>query len=62
VSLGAPSNGGKGDIVIYRRDIDGLRCVAVVLVFVFHFFEFTSVGRAAFMGVDAFFVGLAVSL
>ena len=38
----------------YRRDIDGLRAVAVVFVILFH--AFPQVLRAGFIGVDIFFV------
>ena len=39
----------------YRRDIDGLRAVAVLLVLVFHF-RLIPLGKAGFLGVDMFFV------
>jgi peptidoglycan/LPS O-acetylase OafA/YrhL len=39
----------------YRPEIDGLRCIAVLLVFVFHF-QVIPLGKAGFMGVDIFFV------
>src|SRR3569623_3088222 len=38
----------------YRRDIDGLRAVAVLFVIGFHYFP--SVFRGCFRGVDGFFV------
>src|SRR3569833_287183 len=38
----------------YRRDIDGLRAVAVLFVIGFHYFP--SVFRGGFVGVDVFFV------
>ncbi len=40
---------------IYRRDVDGLRSVAVLLVLIFHFNLF-DLGKAGFLGVDIFFV------
>jgi len=39
----------------YRPEIDGLRCLAVLLVFVFHF-EVFAIGKAGFVGVDVFYV------
>jgi peptidoglycan/LPS O-acetylase OafA/YrhL len=39
----------------YRPEVDGLRSIAVLLVFIFHF-EVLSVGKAGFIGVDIFFV------
>ena len=41
--------------MIYRRDIDGLRALAILLVTVFHF-DLFSIGKAGFIGVDIFFV------
>lgn len=38
----------------YRRDVDGLRAIAVLFVVGFHYFP--SVFRGGFVGVDAFFV------
>jgi peptidoglycan/LPS O-acetylase OafA/YrhL len=40
---------------IYRRDVDGLRAIAILLVLVFHFNLF-DLGKAGFLGVDIFFV------
>ena len=39
----------------YRADLDGIRCVAVLLVLIFHF-DLGLVGHAGFIGVDLFFV------
>jgi peptidoglycan/LPS O-acetylase OafA/YrhL len=39
----------------YRRDIDGLRAIAVMLVLVFHFSLLPAI-NAGFLGVDIFFV------
>lgn len=39
----------------YRRDIDGLRALAVLLVMVFHF-QLSPFGEGGFLGVDVFFV------
>lgn len=39
----------------YRRDIDGLRAFAVLLVLIFHF-RLLPLGKAGFLGVDMFFV------
>ena len=44
-----------GLTVEYRPDIDGLRCVAVLLVLIFHF-DLAPAGKAGFIGVDVFFV------
>ena len=42
-------------VVKYRKDIDGVRAVAVLSVLVFHF-DLAPGGKAGFMGVDVFFV------
>ncbi|WP_120501097.1 acyltransferase family protein [Roseovarius sp. EL26] len=39
----------------YRRDIDGLRAIAILLVCIFHF-KLLPIGNAGFIGVDVFFV------
>jgi len=41
--------------LMYRRDIDGMRAIAVVLVLLFHFSLITEI-TAGFLGVDIFFV------
>lgn len=41
--------------MMYRREIDGLRAVAILLVSIFHFRLFP-MGEAGFIGVDVFFV------
>lgn len=43
------------DEMQYRPDLDGLRCIAVLLVLIFHF-ELFPLGEAGFIGVDMFFV------
>lgn len=40
--------------ISYRKDIDGLRAIAVIAVIIFHFFP--KVIRGGFLGVDVFFV------
>src|SRR4051812_32280576 len=45
----------KGARFGYRSELDGLRCVAVVLVVIFHSFE-NDVLPGGFLGVDLFFV------
>ncbi|HXS16016.1 MAG TPA: acyltransferase family protein [Polyangiaceae bacterium] len=39
----------------YRADLDGIRCVAVLMVLIFHF-ELFPLGDGGFVGVDVFFV------
>ena len=39
----------------YRADLDGIRCVAVLMVLIFHF-DLVPLGDAGFIGVDMFFV------
>ena len=43
-------------LIKYRPDIDGLRCIAVLLVVGFHAFPRASALRFGFIGVDIFFV------
>lgn len=45
----------KSRQISYRKDIDGLRALAVLLVLVFHF-DLLSLGKGGFLGVDIFFV------
>jgi hypothetical protein len=46
--------GSKGLHLPYRKDIDGLRAVAVILVVIFHAFPAALTG--GYVGVDVFFV------
>lgn len=45
----------KERTIPYRRDVDGLRAVAVLMVLVFHF-QLSPYGEGGFLGVDIFFV------
>lgn len=45
----------KERTIPYRRDIDGLRALAVLMVLVFHF-QLSPYGEGGFLGVDIFFV------
>lgn len=42
-------------IIEYRKDVDGLRSIAVLFVLIFHF-DLLSLGKGGFLGVDVFFV------
>jgi peptidoglycan/LPS O-acetylase OafA/YrhL len=55
----APNSGvaqpsAHNQIIAYRRDIDGLRAVAIISVLAFH--AFPAIFRGGFVGVDVFFV------
>lgn len=44
----------KSSTIKYRPDIDGLRCVAVMSVLLYH--AFPTLFRSGYVGVDIFFV------
>lgn len=53
-SLFVSAKGNKNETIAYRPDIDGLRCVAVMVVVMYHFGFINFSG--GFIGVDVFFV------